>query len=145
MINGQHSLGVVLPWVIAASLVQPSEKVISVSGDGGFLFSAMELETAVQLNYNFVHIVWMHGFYGMVGIQQMPKYGRLSGVTSGPVDIVRFAEAFGPKRLRIEHPDEITSTLKHSLEMQGPVIVGVPVDHRDNHCVMEIVHPEVLN
>jgi len=50
--NGQQTLGVALPWGIAASLVRPREKVISISGDGGFLFSAMELETAVRLKCN---------------------------------------------------------------------------------------------
>src|SRR5580692_6555888 len=48
--NGQQTLGVALPWAIAASLVRPHEKVLSISGDGGFLFSANELETAVRLN-----------------------------------------------------------------------------------------------
>ena len=49
MTNGQQTLGVALPWAIAATLVRPAEKVLSISGDGGFLFSAMELETAVRL------------------------------------------------------------------------------------------------
>ena len=48
--NGQQTLGVALPWAIAACLANPGGKVISVSGDGGFLFSAVELETAVRLN-----------------------------------------------------------------------------------------------
>jgi acetolactate synthase-1/2/3 large subunit len=95
MTNGQQTLGVGLPWAIAASLVRPNEKVMSISGDGGFLFSAMELETAVRLKCNLVHMVWIDGFYDMVGIQEMAKYGRLSGVQLGPVDILRFAEAFG--------------------------------------------------
>ena len=145
MTNGQQTLGVGLPWAIAASLVRPSEKVISVSGDGGFLFSAMELETAVRLKSNLVHLVWIDGFYDMVGIQEMAKYGRLSGVKLGPVDVVRFAEAFGAKGLKIERPEEISSTLKKALAMQGPVIVGVPVDYRDNHRLMENVHPDALN
>jgi acetolactate synthase I/II/III large subunit len=145
MTNGQQTLGVGLPWAIAASLVRPSEKVISVSGDGGFLFSAMELETAVRLKSNLVHLVWIDGFYDMVGIQEMAKYGRLSGVTLGPVDVVRFAEAFGARGLKIERPEEISSTLKKALAMQGPVIVGVPVDYRDNHRLMENVHPDALN
>jgi acetolactate synthase I/II/III large subunit len=145
MTNGQQTLGVGLPWAIAASLVRPREKVISVSGDGGFLFSAMELETAVRLKSNLVHLVWIDGFYDMVGIQEMAKYGRLSGVSLGPVDVVRFAEAFGARGLKIERPEEISSTLKKALAMQGPVIVGVPVDYRDNHRLMEIVHPEALN
>ena len=145
MTNGQQTLGVGLPWAIAASLVRPSEKVISISGDGGFLFSAMELETAVRLKSNLVHLIWIDGFYDMVGIQEMAKFGRLSGVSLGPVDVVRFAEAFGAKGLRIEHPDAIAPTLKKALAMQGPVLVGVPVDYRDNHRLMEIVHPEALS
>jgi acetolactate synthase-1/2/3 large subunit len=143
--NGQQTLGVGLPWAIAASLVRPSEKVISVSGDGGFLFSAMELETAVRLKSNLVHLVWIDGFYDMVGLQEMAKYGRLSGVSLGPVDVVRFAEAFGARGLKIEHPEDISSTLKKALAMQGPVIVGVPVDYRDNHRLMKNVHPDALN
>ena len=142
--NGQQTLGVGLPWAIAASLVRPSEKVISISGDGGFLFSAMELETAVRLKSNLVHLVWIDGFYDMVGIQEIPKYGRLSGVALGPVDVVRFAEAFGAKGLKIEGPEEISSTLKRALAMPGPVIVGVPVDYWDNHRLMENTHPDAV-
>jgi acetolactate synthase-1/2/3 large subunit len=145
MTNGQQTLGVGLPWAIAASLVRPAEKVISISGDGGFLFSAMELETAVRLKCNLVHLVWIDGFYDMVGIQEMAKYGRLSGVKLGAVDVVRFAEAFGATGLRIERPEEISSTLKKALAMQGPVIIGIPVDYSDNHRLMEIVHLDALD
>jgi acetolactate synthase-1/2/3 large subunit len=145
MTNGQQTLGVGLPWAIAASLVRPNEKVISISGDGGFLFSAMELETAVRLKCNLVHLVWIDGFYNMVAIQEMAKYGRLSGVKLGPVDVVGFAEAFGAKGLKIERPEEISSTLKKALDMQGPVIIGIPVDYRDNHRLMETVHLEALD
>jgi len=105
----------------------------------------MELETAVRLKSNLVHLVWIDGFYDMVGLQEMAKYGRLSGVSLGPVDVVRFAEAFGARGLKIEHPEDISSTLKKALAMAGPVIVGVPVDDRDNHRLMETVHPDALN
>jgi acetolactate synthase-1/2/3 large subunit len=145
MTNGQQTLGVGLPWAIAASLVRPNEKVISISGDGGFLFSAMELETAVRLKCNLVHLVWIDGHYDMVGFQEVAHFGRTSGVDFGPVDVVRFAEAFGAKGLRIETPDQISSTIKKALTIPGPVIVGVPVDYRDNHQFMEIVHPGALN
>src|SRR4051812_9601190 len=145
MTNGQQTLGVGLPWAIAACLVRPNEKVISISGDGGFLFSAMELETAVRLKCNLVHLVWIDGSYDMVAFQEVAKYGRTSGVDFGPVDVVRFAEAFGAKGLRIETPDQISSVIKQALAMEGPVIVGVPVDYRDNHQFMEIVHPNALN
>jgi acetolactate synthase I/II/III large subunit len=81
----------------------------------------------------------------MAMTQEIAKYGRLSGVGLGPVDVVRFAEAFGAKGLRIEKLDQISSTIQKALEMQGPVLVAVPVDYRDNHRLMEIVQPEAFN
>lgn len=99
MTNGQQTLGVVLPWAMAACLVRPDEKVLSISGYGGFLFSAVELETAVRLKCNLVHMVWIDHSYNMVRFQEIAKYGRASGVDFGPVDVVRFAEAFGAKGL----------------------------------------------
>jgi acetolactate synthase-1/2/3 large subunit len=138
-------LGVALPWAIAACLVRTGEKVISISGDGGFLYSAGELETAVRLKCNLVHLVWIDGSYDMVRFQEIAKYGRASGVDFGPVDVVQFAGAFGAKGLMIETPDAIAPTLKKALAMDGPVVVGIPVDYRDNHRLMDIVHPGVLN
>lgn len=143
--NGQQTLGVGLPWAIAASLVHPHEKAISISGDGGFLFSAMELETAVRLKCNLVHLVWIDGSYDMVRFQEVAKYGRASGVDFGPVDVVRFAEAFGARGLRIDTPDQIATTLKIALETQGPVVVGIPVDYSDNNRLMELVHPSAID
>jgi acetolactate synthase I/II/III large subunit len=143
--NGQQTLGVGLPWAIAACLVRPGEKVISISGDGGFLFSASELETAVRLKCNLVHLVWIDGAYDMVRFQEVAKYGRASGVDFGPVDLVTFAESFGARGLMIREPDEIATTLQRALALDGPVVVGIPVDYRDNHRLMEIVHPAVLN
>jgi acetolactate synthase-1/2/3 large subunit len=143
--NGQQTLGVALPWAIAACLVRPAEKVLSISGDGGFLFSAMELETAVRLKCNLVHLVWIDGAYDMVRFQQMAKYGRASGVEFGPIDLVRFAESFGAKGVNIESADQIAPVLQKALDTPGPVLVGVPVDYRDNHKLMEIVQPSALD
>jgi thiamine pyrophosphate-dependent acetolactate synthase large subunit-like protein len=72
--DGQQTLAVALPWGIASCLVRPHEKTLSISGDGGFLFSAMELETAVRLKLNLVHMVWTDGTYDMVGVQERAKY-----------------------------------------------------------------------
>lgn len=143
--NGQQTLGVGLPWAIAACLARPGEKALSISGDGGFLFSAMELETAVRLKCDLVHLVWIDGAYDMVRFQQMAKYGRDSGVEFGPVDLVKYAEAFGARGFMIESPDQIAPVMSNALEMPGPVVVGVPVDYRDNHRLMEMVHPSAID
>ena len=142
--NGQQTLGVALPWGIAACLVRPTEKVISISGDGGFLFSAMELETAVRLKCNLVHIVWIDGSYDMVRFQAMAKYGRASAVDFGPVDFVKYAEAFGARGVQIENPDQIAPSLKKALATSGPVIVGIPVDYRENFRLAQDLQPNAF-
>jgi acetolactate synthase-1/2/3 large subunit len=138
--NGQQTLGVALPWAIAAAIVRPHEKALSISGDGGFLFSANELETAVRLNSHLVHMIWIDGHYDMVGTQEQIKYNRTSGVDFGPVDYVKYAEAFGATGLRIQQPDEIAPTLRKAFDTAGPVLVGVHVDYRDNVKLFEDVH-----
>jgi acetolactate synthase-1/2/3 large subunit len=139
--NGQQTLGVALPWAIAASIVRPAEKVLSISGDGGFLYSAAELETAVRLKQNIVHMVWIDGTYDMVAVQERQKYGRTSGIEFGPVDVVKYAEAFGAKGMMIRSPEDITPVLKRALDYcHGPVLIGVHVDYRDNHKLFETVH-----
>jgi acetolactate synthase-1/2/3 large subunit len=143
--NGQQTLGVALPWAIAASVVRPGEKVISISGDGGFLFSAMELETAVRLKANLVHMIWIDGRYDMVAEQQLLKYGRTSGCDLGPVDPVKYAEAFGATGLMIRSADEIAPVLRKAFETPGPVIVGVPVDYRNNLKLFEMVDPNAFH
>ena len=143
--NGQQTLGVALPWAIAASLAHPGGKVLSVSGDGGFLFSAMELETAVRLKCNLVHMVWTDGGYNMVAFQEQAKYGRVTGTEFGPVDVVKYAEAFGAKGFRIGHPDELAPTLRKAMEAPGPVLIDVPVDYRDNPGLMGGLHPGIIH
>jgi acetolactate synthase-1/2/3 large subunit len=137
--NGQQTLGVALPWAIAATLVRPAEKVLSISGDGGFLFSGMELETAVRLQSNLVHMIWIDGTYNMVAVQEEQKYGRPSGTAFGPLDPVKYAEAFGASGLMIHSPAEISSVLKKAFDTPGPVLIGVHVDYRDNHKLFEEV------
>jgi acetolactate synthase-1/2/3 large subunit len=143
--NGQQTLGVALPWGIASCLVRPSEKTLSISGDGGFLFSAMELETAVRLKLNLVHMIWIDGTYDMVAVQEQSKYRRRSGIEFGPVDVVKYAEAFGATGFMVDSPDQIGPALRKAFEVPGPVLIGIRVDYRDNHKLFEKVHEHLLN
>jgi acetolactate synthase-1/2/3 large subunit len=143
--NGQQTLGVALPWGIAGTLVRPSEKMLSISGDGGFPYSAMELETAVRLNANLVHMVWIDGTYDMVATQEKLKYGRTSGTDFGPIDYIKYAEAFGATGLMINAPDDVAPVLKKAFDTAGPVIVGVHVDYRDNHKMFEMIRGDNIH
>ncbi|QEH61483.1 acetolactate synthase I/II/III large subunit [Spiroplasma chinense] len=130
--NGMQTLGVALPWAIAGSLLNPGKKVISMSGDGGFLFSGQELETAVREKLNITHIIWNDNSYNMVDFQQVAKYGKSAAVELGPVDFAKYAEAFGAKGFDVKSPDELESVLREALSYEGVAIVNVPIDYTDN-------------
>lgn len=130
--NGMQTLGVALPWGIAAALVRPNAKSVSMSGDGGFLFSGQELETAVRLNLNLVHIIWNDGYYDMVKFQEELKYDRSAAVKFGPVDFAAYAESFGATGLRVEKAADLGKVLDQAFAIDGPVVVDVPVDYSHN-------------
>ncbi|QXB02098.1 acetolactate synthase AlsS [Aeromonas sp. FDAARGOS 1416] len=142
--NGQQTMGVALPWAIGAALVRPGEKVISVSGDGSFMQSSMELETAVRLKSNIVHIIWVDNGYNMVAMQEQHKYCRTSGVSFGPIDFKRYAESFGAAGFAVRSADELRATLRAALAVEGPAVVAIPVDYSDNPGLMAQLRPEVL-
>ncbi|EGL98416.1 acetolactate synthase AlsS [Ligilactobacillus salivarius] len=130
--NGMQTLGVALPWAISAALVRPNTQIVSVSGDGGFLFSSQDLETAVRLGLNIVHIIWNDGHYDMVKFQEELKYGKSAGVNFGSVDFVKYAESFGATGLRVEKAQDLEKVLDQAFVTEGPVVVDIPVDYSDN-------------
>ena len=130
--DGQQTLGVGLPWAMAACLARPGTPVVSVSGDGGFLFSAHELETAQPLGLTFTHIIMRDNTWDMVGFQQLLAYGRKSGVELGDYDIPSYAKAFGAHGYRVHDEAEFIETLRQSLAEPGPSIIDVPVDYSHN-------------
>jgi acetolactate synthase-1/2/3 large subunit len=138
--NGQQTMGVALPWAIGAWLVNPQRKVVSVSGDGGFLQSSMELETAVRLGANVLHIIWVDNAYNMVAIQEEKKYRRLSGVNFGPVDFKAYADSFGAKGFAVESAAALEPTLRAAMDVDGPAVVAIPVDYSDNPLLMGQLH-----
>lgn len=130
--NGQQTLGVALPWAIATSLVRPGTPVLSVSGDGGFLFSAQELETAARLGVSFTHVIFNDSTYDMVAFQQQMKYQRTSGIQLGGYDVVKYTESFGGHGYRVHSLEELETTLKKALAEPGASVIDVPVDYSEN-------------
>lgn len=131
--NGMQTLGVGLPWAMVAAMLYPEHKSVAVCGDGGFLFSGAELATAVQHNLNVVTIVWNDGgHYDMVKFQEEMKYPQAAGVKFGNVDIVKYAESFGATGLRVNKPADLTKVLSQAFNIDGPVVVDVPVDYSNN-------------
>src|SRR5258708_15468279 len=134
-----RALSLQFPRASAPHLKRPANARRCVAlGDRGL--SANELETAVRLKSQLVHMIWIDGSYDMVGSQERLKYNRVAGVDFGPVDPVKYAEAFGATGLRIDHPDQITPALRKAFDTPGPVLVGVHVDYRQNVKLFEQVY-----
>jgi len=142
--DGQQTLGVALPWAMAAAMVRPGTQVVSVSGDGGFLFSAQELETATRLGLSFTHVIMRDNTYDMVAFQEQLKYGRTSGVQLGDYDIAHFAAAFGAKGIRVSGIAEFEAAFKQSLSEPGVTIVDVHVDYTHNTELFAELHDDVV-
>lgn len=143
--NGQQTLGVALPWAIGLHYASPQSQVVSISGDGGFLFSAMELETAVREQCHFVHFIWRDQRYNMVYEQELMKYHRGSGVDLGKLDVPAFAKGFGATGFVLEKAEDFAALFKQAQQTSGPVLIDVPIDYSDNPQLFKDAHSEVGN
>jgi acetolactate synthase-1/2/3 large subunit len=139
--NGQQTLGVALPWAMACNFARPGKKTVSISGDGGFLFSAMELETAVREGLHFVHFIWQDGSYNMVFEQEVMKYKRKSGVDLGAINIPDFARAFGAIGYDLEDPNQFQEMYQAAMQEKKPVLINVPIDYSDNAELFTVIDP----
>ena len=129
---GHQTMGVAMPWALTAALVRKGHKAVSVSGDGSFMMTVMELETAVRLQLNTIHIVWVDQGYNLIESLQNRQFGRHFGCRFGPIDFVGLAEALGAIGLRVSKASEIDSVLEAALAAEGPVVIEVPIDYSDN-------------
>jgi acetolactate synthase-1/2/3 large subunit len=127
---------------MAASFAYPAKKVVAVVGDGGFLYSSMELETAVRSKLDITVIVFRDGGYNMVAFQQELIYGRTSGTEFGNPDLVKYAESLGCVGLRVNTPQDLLPTLRKALETPGVVVLDIPTDYSKNVEIGEHVIPE---
>jgi acetolactate synthase-1/2/3 large subunit len=129
---GHQTMGVGLPWAIGAALARPGEPAVSISGDGSFLMTCMELETAVRLKLPTVHLIWRDGSYNLVGLLALREYGREVGTHFGPTDFVTLAQSFGAAGFRVSDADEFRPTLERALALGSPAVIEIPVDYREN-------------
>ncbi len=127
--NGLAGMGVALPTGIAAKLVHPGRKVVTVSGDGGFLMNCQELETARRLGTAVVNVIWENEQYGSIAWKQDNRFGEHFGVDFTNPDFVALAQAFGLPGFRCEEVDDFPRHLAAALELDEPSIVVVPIDY----------------
>lgn len=130
--NGLAAMGIAVPGAIAAKLVNPSRKVVAVAGDGSFLMTASELETAKRIGTPFVTVVWVDGSYGLIQWKQLTTFGRAFGVSFGNPDFAAYARSFGLPGFRVETASDFLPTLQRAMKLPEPSVIEVAVDYAEN-------------
>ncbi len=124
----QGTLGFGFATALGAKIGRPDRPVVSVSGDGGFMFNVQELSTAVRHGIDIVAIVFADGAYGNVRRMQKEEYGnRLIGVDLLNPQFPKMAESFGAAGVRTTTPDGLRHELNAALKRRGTTLIEVAV------------------
>jgi acetolactate synthase I/II/III large subunit len=134
--NALATMGAGLPSAMMASMLHPQQRVLAVCGDGGFMMSSQELETAVRLGLNLVVLILEDNAYGMIRWKQAADGFADFGMTFGNPDFVTYARAYGMKGTRVESADGLMPALEAAFAGGGMQLIVVPVDYSENMRVL---------
>jgi acetolactate synthase-1/2/3 large subunit len=124
----QDTLGWGYGTALGAQAAAPRQKVVLATGDGGFMFQATELATAMHHKLPVVVVVFDDAAFGNVRRIQAQAYGnRLIASDLTNPDFVRFAESFGMAAFRATTPDALQDALHKAFALNAPALVHVPV------------------
>ena len=124
---GYGTLGFSLPEALGAKVACPDRPVIAIAGDGAFLFTGMELATAVQYGLNIPILVPNNNAYGMIKVQQRDQYDeQFMAVDLHNPDFVQLAHAFGAYGEKVTSPEALAFALTTALQGDKPTIIEIP-------------------
>ncbi|CCE10785.1 Thiamine pyrophosphate protein domain protein TPP-binding [Bradyrhizobium sp. STM 3843] len=138
----QDNLGFGYNSALGVKVAHPDKAVVSVSGDGGFLFGLQEMATAVHHRINVVAIVFNNSSYGNVVRDQRQSYqGRFIGSDLTNPDFVKLAESFGMPAYRAASPDALKRALGKALDLNSPALIEVPIEKGSEISPWPFIHP----
>jgi len=125
----QDPLGWGFATALGAQHARPDVPVVAISGDGGFLFTATEMATAIRHRIPLVTIVFNDGAFGNVRRIQQERYGnRLIGSDLANPDFVAFGKSFGAEAIRAAGPEQLRAALRRAIaHRDGPTLIEIPV------------------
>jgi thiamine pyrophosphate-dependent acetolactate synthase large subunit-like protein len=126
-------LGFALPAALGACMAAPRRKIISLSGDGAFLFNCQELSTAATYGLkNFIQIVFDNNGYSSLHDLARSKFTRQgSYYLWSIIDYQRFSESLGVKAITVDSPTKISAALKKAFNGKGPYLINVITASQD--------------
>ena len=123
------NLGSAFPTALGAKIATPDKVVVSISGDGGFLFNVQELATAVQYKINTISIIFNDQSYGNVKRDMKKMFNnKVLGADLINPDFIKLAESFGAVGMKAKNPKELEDTLKQAISLNKPVVIEVLVN-----------------
>ena len=124
----QGTLGYGYATALGVKVANPDKPVVSVNGDGGFMYTMPEIATAVHHGINLVAIVFADGAYGNVLRMQRDLHdGKVIASQFTNPDFVKLTESFGALGLRAKTPDELKTALDRGFSANRPTVIEVPV------------------
>src|ERR1700683_2197544 len=125
----QDPLGLGFATALGAQCARPDVPVLAITGDGGFMFTATEMATAMRHRIPLVTIVFNDGAFGNVRRIQQERYGhRLIASDLTNPDFVAFGKSFSAEAVRANGPDELRVALRRAFaHRDGPTLIEVPV------------------
>ena len=125
----QGTLGYGYATALGVKAANPGKPVVSISGDGGFLYTSNEMATAVQQGINLVAVLFNNNKFQNVQRQQKEWFeGRVIGSDLHNPDFVRLGKSFGLRSARVRTPEALRKALGQCLERDEPALIEVPVD-----------------
>lgn len=122
------TLGYGFPTALGAKVAKPQTRVLSVTGDGGFMFAATELATAVQHNIGLVTVLFNNNQYGNVQQMQRDLYGgKVIATDLRNPNFEAFVTSFGAVYSRATSPAELAPALESAFRSGKPTVIEVPV------------------
>ena len=122
------TLGWGFPTALGVKAARPDVPVVSVTGDGGFMFAVAELATAVQHRIPLAIVLFNNGQYGNVQQMQRDQYGgRIIATNLVNPDFVALAASFGARGRRATDPSQLRAELEQAFSGSGPTLIEVPV------------------
>jgi acetolactate synthase-1/2/3 large subunit len=134
--NALATMGAGLASAIAAALIHPDRKILTVCGDGGFMMNSQEMETAVRLGVHVVVLILEDNAYGMIRWKQEADHFPDFGLQFGNPDFVAYAKSYGATGSRVTSTPDFLPTLKAALDGKGVHLVVVPIDYSENMRVL---------
>jgi acetolactate synthase-1/2/3 large subunit len=124
---GYGTLGFGIPEALGAKAAWPERPAVAIAGDGAFLFTGMELATAVKYNLNIPIIVPNNDAYGMIKVQQRDQYDeQFVAVDLHNPDFVQLAHAFGVYGERVTSPEALGQSVTKALNADRPTVIEIP-------------------